>query len=80
MNYAVLRCSNGHFKIESEHPEEEKKDNKSAARVAFFQLCAAFENAPDVVTGMVMLIDEQLDCVDNLKQFFSHPAPEAEEG
>jgi hypothetical protein len=75
MNYAVLKCSNGTFAIASEHGTD-----KSAARVAFFNLCAAFENAPDVITGMVMLIDENLDCVDNLKQFFSHPAPEAEEG
>ena len=46
MNYAVVRCSNGFFKVESEHPYDEKsnKDNKSAARVAFFQLCATYEN------------------------------------
>lgn len=71
MKYAVLKCVNGNFAIASEHGTD-----KSAARLAFFQLCAALENAKDVITAEVMLIDEQLNCVDNLVEFFSHPVEE----
>ena len=68
MNYAVVKAVNGHFFIASEHG-----DNLSAAKNAFWDQCKALNNASDVVTGMVTVVDENLNTVENKKEFIEHP-------
>ena len=71
MNYAVISFINGAFKVEAECGT-----NKTQARTIFYQKCAAFSNAPDVITAMIKVVDSQLDCVDSLQAFFSNPVNE----
>lgn len=68
MKYAIVKVVNGNFSIASEHGEDLK-----AAKVAFHGACQTLWNAPDVITAEVKIVDEQLDCVDDYKEFISHP-------
>lgn len=70
MNYAVISNANGNFKIESEHG-----DNLQAAIVNFHNKCAAFWNAPDVLTAKVEVVDEALNIVDGKTEFIFHEEP-----
>lgn len=74
MKYAVISCTNGTFKVESEHGE-----NLQGAIVAFHQICAAFWNASDVETAKVEVVDEALNVVDGKAEFINHVEPEPEE-
>ena len=67
MKVAVVSCSNGTFKIESEWT-----DNLPSARINFWNCCAAFENAPDVIKAKVAIFDENLDIVDGKVQEILH--------
>lgn len=71
MKYSLVQCVNGNFSIVSEHG-----DNKQAALVAFHNRCMILWNAPDVVTGMVKILDEQLDTVDGKMEYITHSASE----
>ena len=44
----------------------------NAAKVQFHGLCQTLWNAEDVVTAAVMIVDENLDCVEGYKEFISH--------
>lgn len=73
MKYAIIKCSNGAFTIESEWTDVTK------AKVQFHSVCQTLWNAPDVLTGEVMIADEQLNCVEGYKEFIHHdPQPEPE--
>ena len=63
MKYAIIKCSNGAFFIESEWADLTK------AKVQFHAVCQTLWNAPDVVTAEVMIADEQLNCVDGYREF-----------
>ena len=67
MKYAVVKVVNGTFAISTEHGEDLR-----AAKIAFHQLCAALENASDVVTAEVKIMDENLDNTEDYKEFISH--------
>lgn len=67
MRYSIIDVVNGTFKVRTEHGE-----NKQAALVAFHDRCKVLWNAPDVITAMVMLTDENLDIVDNKKEYITH--------
>ena len=77
MKLAIIVCSNGNFRIDSEGHTSDQ-----AARVAFHSTCSAMWNAPDVITGEVAVVDEQLDVYQGLKELIRHepqqPAPEPE--
>lgn len=73
MKYAVVKVVNGNFAISTEHDSDLK-----AAKVAFHQLCASLENAPDVITAEVKIMDENLDCVERKMEFISHEVPAEE--
>ena len=64
MKYAVISCTNGTFKVESEHGK-----NLQGAIVAFHQICAAFWNTSDVETAKVNVVDGK-------SEFISHIEPE----
>ena len=73
MKYCVIKSINGAFSIDSEHGE------LNLAKVKFHGLCQTLWNASDVLTGEVMIIDEQLNCVEGYKEFIHHdPQPEPE--
>lgn len=75
MKLAVIQCINGNFFVVSEGLETEQ-----AARVAFHERCKILWNAPDVITGEVAVVDEQLDVYQGLKELIHHdPQPEPQQ-
>jgi len=73
MKYAIIKCSNGAFAIDSEWSD------LTQAKVQFHSVCKTLWSAKDVVTAKVMIVDEQLNCIDNCKEFIHHePEPEPE--
>lgn len=78
MKYAVVKVINGNFYIHAEGFTA-----LESAKVNYFGLCQTLWNAPDVITAEVMIVDEQLDCVEGYKEFIHHeptviPEPEEE--
>jgi len=74
MKYAILKVINGNFSIHAEGFTA-----LESAKVNFHSLLETLWNAPDVLTAMVMIADEQLDAVEGFKEFVHHePAPEPE--
>ena len=74
MKYSVIQCVNGSNKIVAEGITD-----LSLAKVRFHGLCQTMWNAPDVITGEVMIADEQLNCVEGYREFIHHdPEPEPE--
>ena len=67
MKYALIQCVNGNFTVVSEHG-----NNLQAAKVAFHDRCKILWNAPDVITGTVKIVDENLSCVENYVEMISH--------
>ena len=66
MAYAIIKCSNGSFFIDSEW------SNLNSAKVQFHGLCQTLWNAPDVITAHVSIVDEQLDVVEGYKESIHH--------
>lgn len=74
MTYAVLKTINGNFFVHAEGFTELEK-----AKVNFHALCQTLWNAPDVLTAEIMIVDEQLSCVEGYREFIHHdPQPEPE--
>lgn len=76
MKLAIIQCVNGSFSVVSEGHTTEQ-----AALVAFHGRCQVLWNAPDVITGEVAIVDEQLDIYHGCKEFIHHdtqPTPEPE--
>lgn len=69
MKLAVIQCINSNFFVVAEGIETEQ-----AARVAFHERCKILWNAPDVLTGEVAIVDEQLDVYQGLKELIHHDA------
>ena len=75
MKYAIVKVINGSYSI---HAEGFTALN--GALVNFHGLCQTLWNAPDVITAEVMIVDENLDCVEGYKEYIHHdvvvtPAP-----
>jgi len=73
MTYAIIKCVNGNYSVHSEGIT-----NLDNAKVQYHGLCQTLWNAPDVVTATVKIVDEQLDNVENYREFVTH-AVEPEE-
>lgn len=78
MKYAIIKCINGSYFVHAEGITE-----LAAAKVQFHGLCQTLWNAQDVTTAHVIIVDEQLDCVEGYKEFIHHqpvaqPEPVAE--
>jgi hypothetical protein len=71
MNYALITCVNGTFKIESEHG-----DNIEQARTAWYAKGETLSNAPDVRRSRIRVVDENLLPVMGLDAEIGHDAPE----
>ena len=70
MKYAIVKCSNGSFTIDSEWSDLTK------AKVQFHSVCQTLWNATDVITAKVVLVDEQLNCVEGYAEFIHHEQTE----
>ena len=71
MKYSIIKCINGAFTVDSQHGE------LTLAKVRFHAVCQTLWNAKDVITGKVMIVDEQLNCVDGYAEYIHHD-PEAQ--
>ena len=67
MKYAVIKVINGNYFVHAEGIT-----NLSDAKVSFHGLCQSLWNAPDVITGAAMIVDENLNCVEGYKEMISH--------
>lgn len=70
MKYAVLKVVNGSFSVVSSNT------NLQTVKVSFFDACKTLWNSADVTTGMLLIVDENLDPIEGgrYKEFISHPA------
>ena len=73
MKYAILKVINGNYSIHAEGITE-----IASAKTTFHTLCATLWNAPDVLSAEVMVVDENLDCVEGYKEYIHHDAVAAE--
>ena len=78
MKLAIVQCVNGTYSVVAEGLTTEQ-----AALVAFHNRCMILWNAPDVITGEVAILDEQLDIYHGYKELITHvptvtPASEPE--
>ena len=75
MNYAIIKVINGNYFVHAEGIT-----NVASAKAQFHGLCQTLWNASDVITAEVKIMDENLDCVEDYKEFITHPvvAPEPE--
>ena len=69
MKYAIIKVINGNYFVHAEGITD-----ANAARVAYHGLCQTLWNAADVTTAMVMIVDENLDCVERYKEYIHHNA------
>ena len=64
--YAILKAINGNFTVDSEFSELQP------AKVKFHGVCQTLWSAKDVVTAKVMIVDEQLNCVEDYREYVHH--------
>ena len=81
MKMAIVKVINDNFFIHAEGIT-----TVEAAKTQYHGLCQTLWNAPDVITAEVMIVDEQLDCVEGYREYIHHeptvqpePEPEPEE-
>ena len=73
MKYAIVKVVNGNYAIHAEGITTIEN-----AKTQFHGLCQTLWNAPDVITAEVKIMDENLDCVEDSKEFITHA--QAEQG
>lgn len=74
MKYAIIKVINGNYFVHAEGITD-----MSTAKTTFHGLCQTLWNASDVITAEVMIVDENLDCVEGYKEYIAHePQPEPE--
>lgn len=66
MKYSIIKVINGNYTVDSEW------ENLNSAKVQFHTVAKTLWNAPDVVTAMIMIADEQLDAVEGYKEYIRH--------
>lgn len=69
MKYAIIKAINGAYSIHAEGFTD-----VNAAKVAYHGVCQTLWNAQDVTSAMVMIVDENLDCVERYKEYIHHEA------
>lgn len=67
MKYAIVKVINGNYFIHAEGITELVN-----AKTQFHGLCQTLWNAQDVISATVKIIDENLDCVEDYKEFITH--------
>lgn len=74
MKYAIIKVINGNYSIHTEGITE-----IASAKTQFHGLCQTLWNAPDVITAMVMIADENLDAMEGCKEFIHHETEQTNE-
>ena len=74
MKLAIIKCVNGNFSVVAEGITDDQ-----TARVNFHNQCSILWNAPDVITGEVAIVDEQLNFYRGYKEFINHAVPSEQE-
>ena len=74
MKYAIIKCINGNYSVHAEGFTD-----INAAKASFHGLCQTLWNAPDVVTGMVKIVDENLDNAEEYRDFIHHETEQTNE-
>ena len=67
MKYAIIKTINGNYFIHAEGIT-----NLDSAKTQFHGLCQTLWNAQDVLSATVMIVNEQLNCVDGYREFIHH--------
>ena len=67
MKYAIIKVINGNYSIHAEGIT-----SLASAKTNFHGLCQTLWNAPDVISATVVIVDENLDCVEGYKEFITH--------
>lgn len=73
MKYAIVKCTDTNFAVHGEYPTIE------AAKIAFHQFSAALWNDPNTTNATVKIVDEQLDCVEDYREFIHHETEQTNE-
>ena len=73
MKYGIIKVVNGNYSIHAEGITD-----LSSAKVQYHSVCQTLWNAQDVLTACVMIVDEELLCVDGYREFIRHDTPNAE--
>lgn len=78
IRYYVMFVSNGDLQLGQGSVTEWTELDKAKAK--FHSLCNTMWSAKDVITGYVVIMDNQFDIVDGYKEFIKHeqPTPEPE--
>lgn len=74
MKYAIVKVINGNYFIHAEGITDPEN-----AKAEFHGLCETLWNASDVVTAEVRIMDENLDTVEDYKEFIKHEQAQATE-
>lgn len=73
MVYAVIKVINGTFSVHAEGFTD-----LNSAKVSYHGICQVLWNAPDVITGSVAIVNQNLEVVDFYREYITHPAEEPE--
>ena len=69
MKYAIIKVINGNYFVHAEGIA-----TIESAKTTFHGVCQTLWNTPDVITAEVMIVNEQLDCVEGYKENIHHEA------
>ena len=69
MKYAIVKVISGNYFIHAEGITD-----INVAKVQYHGLAQTLWNAQDVETAMIMIVDENLDCVEKYKEYIHHEA------
>lgn len=67
MKYAIIKVVNGNYSVHAEGITV-----LANAKTNFHGLCQMLWNAPDVLSASVKIVDENLDCVEDYREFITH--------
>lgn len=67
MKYAIVKVVNGNYFIHAEG-----YTTIEAAKANYHALCQTLWNAQDVESAYAMIVNEQLDIVENYKEYIHH--------
>lgn len=73
MKYAIIAVVNGTYSVKAEGIT-----SIASAKTQYHGLCQTHWNAPDVLDAYIMIVDEQLDCVEGYKEYIHHESASVE--
>lgn len=70
MKYAIVKVTDGNYNIHAEGITD-----LASAKTQFHALCSALWNDKSTKTACVKIVDENLDCVEDCKDYITHDVP-----